>query len=590
MKRVILILFLVFGTLQLFCKVSVDSYVKKRKIGLNDFLEYTIEISGEDLKKVNAPGLPHIKNFDNLGSSSSHSSSMQIINGKMTSSVTKSFTYTLRPKNTGKFLIPPIKVKVKNKNYITEAISVEVVRGTTESIPKSRNYKSQKYSNTESDELSDNLFILADVSKKNVYKGEPITVDYKIYTRYDIANLSFQEEPNFNGFWKENIYKAEYKNFERAKYKGQIFNVMRLTSVALFPTSTGKLMIPSIKMTIDVRTQPQSFFDFGSTKRFSVASKSVPINVKEIPFNSPSGFNGAIGDFKIRSSISNTDLKVGDSFTYTLKISGSGNISQFDQPTLPEIIHMRFLDPEITAQINEDKISGSKTIKYLVIAQEQGTFTIPQVPFTFFDTKQGKFVTKKTKPYTINVAEGSNVFVQSSTAQSLVRMEGTDISFIILNDKVQDLRLNFKSLFYWFIWFIVILTIPVSLLVAKERNKLSHDTDYLRQKRAGKILKKYLNEATVAAKDNRIEFYTFAQNGLSNFIADKLNIARGSTFEIILDNLNKQKIDDVMVEMIRVFFDECNKARFMPGGFSKDKIQSDFVSLKNIIGDVSKKV
>ena len=373
MKRIILISLFIVIFSQLFCKITVDSFVKNRKVGLSDFVEFTIEVSGEGLNRISAPKLPLIKNFDDLGSSSSHSSSIKIINGKRTSSVTKSFTYTLRPRNTGKFIIPPITLKIKNKKFVTEAISVEVVKGTTANLPKTGNRHSQS-SNNSSDELEDNLFIVAEISKKNVFIGEPITVDYKVYTRYDISNLSFLEEPKFSGFWKEDIYKAEYKNFERAKYKGQIFNVMKLTSVALFPTSTGKLYIPAIKMNIDVRTQAQSFFDFGSTKRFSITSDKVQINVKEIPTQAPAGFNGAIGNFKIRSSISNTDLKVGDSFTYTLEISGSGNISQFEQPKLPEITHMSFLDPEITAQIIENKISGKQTIKYLVISQVDGTF------------------------------------------------------------------------------------------------------------------------------------------------------------------------------------------------------------------------
>ena len=587
MKKIFLFLLTFFYLFLLFAETSVTAYVEERKIGINDLLKFTIEISDDSDKNIKQPSLPDIPGFDYLSTSSSHSSSMQIINGRMTSSVTQAFTYSLRPKRIGKFIIPPISIKMNRKKYVTDAISVEVVQGSTQKLPPSNRYRDQ--SQASSADVEDNLFIVAEVSKRDVFKGEPIKVDYKIYSRYNIANLEFTDEPQFNGFWKEVISRAEYKNFTRARYKGQIFNMMPLLSVALFPSSTGKLEIPEINMTVDVRVEPRSFFDFGSTKRFSIGSKSVSVNVKDIPAtNKPVNFSGAIGRFTVKSSISQTELKVGDTFTYTLEISGTGNISQFEQPKLPEMNHLRFLTPEITSDINADKISGLKTIKYLVIAQEKGTFTIPSLEFAYFDTQKKQYEVLKTKSYTINVEEGDGLYIPSSMAQSSIRAEAKDIRFILTDIVLKRHRLLYKSFLYWFVWILGLISIPVSLLIVKEKTKLADDVDYIRQKQAAKIIKKYLKEAANAVKENKLEFYSFAQNGLSSYLSDKLKIARGSTTETIIESMYSKQLDTQLITEIESFLVRCNQARFMPGGFSNDSIHDDFSNLKTIVQKISK--
>ena len=427
------------------------------------------------------------------------------------------------------------------------------------------------------------------MNKSVVYKNEPITVEYKLYTRYDVINLDFASEPTYNGFWKEEISRPTQIRFSRTNYKGVLYNVMSLGKYALFPTQDGKLEIPSLEMDITIRTQPQSFFDFGSSKNYSIKSNKRYVTVKEIPIqDKPENYTGAVGTFKIQSSVSSNELKTGDSFTYTLIISGKGNFKHFDAPTLPEIKKFRFIDPEITVDLNKNKISGTKTVKYLVIAQEKGVFTIPPIGFSFFDTNTGKYVTRQTKSYTINVAEGKNMFVGGTSAQSFVESEGADIGFIINSEKIKSISFLYNNIFYILIWILLFISVPISLVISKEQSRLAGNADYFRQKQANKILKKYLKQAANYADRKEIGFYAAAQTGLSNFISDKLKIPRGSTTEIIIEKLAKWNLSSNFVEELREFMERCNQARFMPGGFSSDMIKNDFDHLKKIISHLSK--
>lgn len=568
--------------------LRIDSYVNKSKIGLNDRLQFTIEISGEKANRVTEPQLPEIKGFRNLGSSTSTSSSVSIINGKMQSEYTRKYTYTLVPKAIGKYIIPPITIRFDKQTYTTTTITVEVVEGTTEPPPTAGNFRSNQ-SRPTADSFEDNLFLIAEIEKKDYWENEPITVNYTLYTRYNITNISFGEEPNFSGFWKEDVFTPSQINFERKKYNGVLYNAMLLKTILLFPTQSGKNEIPSMELLVDIRTEPTSFFDFGSTKQYSIKSKPLRINIRELPTTGkPSNFTNAVGRFSLESKISQTELKVGDSFTYTLALKGEGNLKQFDIPTLPEIRHLRFLDPEITNEINPDQKSGTKTIKYLVIAQEQGVFTIPPLEFSYFDPQQGRYRTLKSQSYSLNVAEGNSSFISSSTAQSLVQAEGKDIGFIIKNTTLENKVIWFDSILYWLILFLMLLALPTSLIYVRQKEKMQANTDYQRQRRADKVLKKYMKQATEYYKDKEIKFYTAAQTGLSSYLCDKLHIPRGSSTEQIIAEFSHRKIAPELLEKIKSFFENCNKARFMPGGFSQQNIEEDFEILNSIISEISR--
>lgn len=567
--------------------ISVEAYVDKKKVGVQDFLKLTLNISGEKADNIPAPNLPDIKNFSNRGVSTSSSTSMSIINGKMTSKTSKEFIYTLQPQKMGNYLIPPVNIQIDGKNYTTDPIQINVIAGSANPPPRTSN-RSKNPKNNNSN-ISDNLFLKTDISKRDIYVNEPTIVKYKLYTRYNIANLSFGSDPNFEGFWKEDIYVPKAVDFTTETIDGIRYNTMLMRSVALFPTESGLLELPELELIVDIRQQARSFFDFGSTKRYTVKSKKKNIQVRSIPEkNKPPTFRNAVGSYKLSSKINKEKLKVGDSFTYTLKISGKGNLKQFNISSLPEIRNLRFLDPEISTHINNDKISGYKTIKYLVIVQEKGKFTIPSLEFSYFDTDLKKFITKKTLAFTIEVTEGDKTLIHSSSAQSLVQKEGSDIGFIITNSDLNDHNLYFNSFMYWLLWVISIIFIPASIIFSQEKLKLMENENYLRQKRAKKILKKYMKKASTEAEKQNMEFYSAAQIGLSNYLADKLKIPRGSSTEKLLTQLKTHKIQDPILENIEEMFQICDQARFMPGGFSKNNISENYKMLQDIVNDISK--
>ena len=102
-------------------KISVNIRVDKSRITLDDRIQLTISVEGSS--SPGDPQLPSLDAFDVI--SSGRSSRIQIVNGRMTSSI--DFNYILIPKKKGRFTIPPISLKVKGRKYTTSSVAIEVL-------------------------------------------------------------------------------------------------------------------------------------------------------------------------------------------------------------------------------------------------------------------------------------------------------------------------------------------------------------------------------------------------------------------------------------------------------------------------------
>ncbi len=574
--------------------LSIQSYVDVTKVGINDTFTLTIEISGKNASKVDEVKLPNKLDFDVIGQTSSSSSSITIVNGKMERKTTKSFIYTLQPQKIGTFIIAPISLTFKGKTITTSPIKMVVTKNSG-NRPSHQNRQQQNQffadpftSNQPRQNISkNNTFVIAKLNKNTVFEGEPVIVSYYLLTKDRLLNLSFGKSPDYKGFWKENLYTADKVSFQRTNYKGQIYKQMLLTKIALSANNSGKLFIPSLEMNVQVSVPARSFFDFDSSRQITVRSKKIPLTVLPLPTkNQPVSFTGAIGQFTLEDSLNVSGLKVGDSFTYTLKIKGKGNFNQFVAPQLKKMVHFHFLDPETkTGFFDKTNMSGIKRIKYLVIAEEVGNYQIPKIEFSFFNPQIKKYITLSTKPHNLEIKAGKKSFIPNGFVQSNVSSEGADIGFIYTTISKKPKQLLFDKFVYWLIYLFSILSLIGAYYYSKEKNKLLNNTEYRRIKNASKILKKYLKEAEEYSKNGDKKFYSSSQVGISNYITDKLNISRGSTTSEIYDKIKSGKFANILDD-IKEYFEICDRARFTPEEISKEKIQSDEEKLRSLISKI----
>ena len=117
------VLFATFGVVARAADVTFKASAPEAVVMGETFrLSYTVNAEGRDIR------VPEIPDFEVLiGPSTSTNMSTQIINGKMTTETSLTFTYILQPKKEGTFNIAPATIKVKGANYTSNALVIKVL-------------------------------------------------------------------------------------------------------------------------------------------------------------------------------------------------------------------------------------------------------------------------------------------------------------------------------------------------------------------------------------------------------------------------------------------------------------------------------
>jgi hypothetical protein len=159
------------------------------------------------------------------------------------------------------------------------------------------------------------------------------------------------------------------------------------------------------------------------------------INVKPLP-PAPLGFTGLVGSFDISAQISKTDLKVGESATLEVTVSGTGNVQQIPEPAFPELPSFKLYDDKPSGSVRRsgDRLTGRRTFRKALVPMTPGEHQVPALELPFFDPQSGRFQTASTSAMTLVVspAEGKEElrlteFVSPDTGKVSVRILADDI-------------------------------------------------------------------------------------------------------------------------------------------------------------------
>lgn len=447
-----------------------------------------------------------------------------------------------------------------------------------------------------------NLFIKVTVDKSKAYVGEQITASYKLYARLPM-NVAISKLPSLNGFWTQDFIIPNKGNIkpEEEIIDGKRYQVFLLKKSALFPQQTGTLTLDPAEAEGQARIVTQvrqrnpfgdafgndpfmqqfgslmmndPFFnsDFFNTMAYKdvpvkLRSAAVKINAIPLPENGkPANFGNAVGNFTIASKIDKTKLTTDDALTYTLRITGSGNLKLIEAPKLNLPNGLSTYDPQVIDTITgrTTTITGSKIITYTISPNVPGDYQIPAVSFSYYNPQTNSYVTLNTEPVTVHVAKGKHYNPSVARTKSL-----TDIHPIAAAP-LKNLKYQSKPLFftagYWSMYALPMLAF-VGLLVWKRRDEeLSRDTARLRNRRANRIALKRLNTAQKLLKEGRKQpFYEEVSKAIWLYLSDKLNIPLSAlSRERAHEALHEKHISTQLLGRIDNTITECETALYAP--------------------------
>jgi hypothetical protein len=525
---------------------------------------------------------PEISDFYVLsGPNQSTSTSIQIVNGRRTSSYNITYTYYIQATGAGRFTIPPAKVTVESKEYSSRSLEIEVVASEGSEQPSAQSGGSSSSQKPEDVDLSDELFVRILTDKKSIYRGEPLVATIKIYTRVQISGFGESEMPDFAGFWTQEIEAPTQLNLVRENVGGKIYNTGMIRKVILFPQKSGEVTISPFRLETYVREQvqrPRSPFDdfFGSSYSNvlkPLESPAVKITVKELPDGAPAGFTGAVGKLALQAEIDNTEALTNDAISYKVSISGTGNLQLVEAPKINFPPDFESYDPKVQTDVKntEGGQTGGKTFEYLLIPRHAGNFRIAPVSISYFDPQARQYRTLTTKEFNLTIGKSDEeeiVGVIAGRTKEDLRIIGQDILFI--KDEVFRLHRIGKS-FYGSTEFILSYIISLGLFVfililRRKRIRRMQNIELVRNQRASKEAKKRLKEASLYMKKNETEaFYEAILKALVGYLVDKLNIPVSEmSKEKAREGLHKYNIEEILIAEYIDLADICEMARYAP--------------------------
>ncbi|NSW45847.1 MAG: protein BatD [Bacteroidales bacterium] len=524
-----------------------------------------------------------------MGPSTSSSSSISIVNGQVSQDISYSYSYVLSADKEGKYTISPAEAIVNGKTYKSNAITIEVVKGNTNVANQNNrsnyNYDNDNYSQP-ANVSNEDVFIRVNVNKTNVYQGEQLVASVYIYTRLNIVGFEDIKFPNMNGFWSEDLENPNQINLKQEYINGQLYGVGLLKRVILSPTRSGKLTIDPVQATIMVQQKVQSrrrsIFDdfFGTYQNVSkkLVSPTITIYVKPLPENKPQPFSGGVGSFNLESHVDNTSVKMNEAFTYSLKLSGTGNIKLIDIPKPNFPSDFEVYDPKTTNNysIKDGQSSGSKTVSYIIIPRHHGNYTIPAFDFHYFDLKTRSYKTIHINEVTISVSKDSSynaTAVVSEFAKKDVSVLGSDIRYI--KNKVEPLKpihqYIWASTLFKMVYPFSFLLLIVLLFLRREQIKQRANIMAMRNKKANRVATKRLKQAQKCIKtNNQNQFYEEITKALWGYLSDKLMIPIAEfTRESAIEKLKEKNIENEIIDELNQILDNCEYARYAPSAINQ---------------------
>lgn len=561
-------------------QVEFTAKVSKKKLGLNERLRIDFEMNqdGDNFEP------PSFEGFRVLGGPN-QSISNSWINGKR--SYSKTYSFFLAPLKKGIATIGQAAIEVDGERY--KSLPVEVVVTEAVEIPKDGN---------NADYLaSENVHLVAEVSNTNPYLNEAITVVYKLYVSNQVSITSNWREidsPKYADFWSQNLDQKGQLQIYEGQYRGEDYRYVVLRTAVLYPQKTGELSIEplTLDVPIDVRSNRRDFFGRFMTTRVNktISAGRRTINVKPLPLeNRPEDFTGAVGFFDFDSSISRSELDAQESLEYSVTVRGEGNLKLFElpKPQFPNAF-------EVYEPARNDKIStrtsgmrGSVSEVYTLVPQNQGTYPLPPLSFSYFDPNLERYITKTTQDHIVSVINGP---AQESALQN---NERADTNLVVVDtDRFSYIKLQsdwlarspapwFGTWAYWRWVLGLLIFLPLWFVLSAIRNRYLGDTASRDLRKRKRLIAQYLSQAK-AEQQNPTAFYAALERSLHLFLKAQLKLeTSGLSKENIRALMTQRTLTQDAIDRLIGLIERCERARYAPT--TAVDVQNDYNEAQEVI-------
>lgn len=555
--------------------VTISAEARPSEVGTEETVTMHLQVEGVPRAAIETPAAPPVTNLEVEDPVPVVGRELSFDEGGLTRRIT--FEWTYHPIEAGVGRIGPTTVTVRDETFRTDPIRVQIVPqsqrpGTGRSVgPEPFSPRGAPRSQ---DALApEALFIRTTASADEVYQGEQVTVEYRLFFRPGIRFRQSRMTDAWEapGFWREELEVPAQPKPEPTEAFGRTYRTIALKRVALFPTQTGRLEVDPLRIRTEARPEmgrrgnlnPQ-----GQYEPVTLSSQAMSITSHRVPPDAPPSFDGAVGTFALETSLAADSVEVGESVEFIARIEGTGNIAILSPPNVETPTDLAVYEPVAETDLDRggSVIRGSKTFTYTVVPQANGRYTVPPVTYSYFDPETEQYETLHSAPVTLYATGDVPPQAKSQTGRGLPI---GDIAGPI-EDPGRWVRTN-RSPLHRQPWAYGALLIPVVLAAGgiayrhyaemkaasteELTEGLSSAQDHLREAHG------HLRE------EDRQAFYESIERALLVFLTTRLDLDRtpaGVQREALVQSLATYDLPPEEHEAVQALLNVCHEAQFSP--------------------------
>jgi len=573
------------------CEVKFKAEIDRTRLYLGERTTLTIILEGEGVdtrQGVESPEVePHFEIVNQIGPQVQ--TSMQIINGKFTSSSSWRMTYILEAREVGNFQIPPLVQRLGNRVYRTEAIFVQILEP-----PEVETHEENGWAPPEDPYLD------TKPDKAEAYVGEQVVVSWYLYNHRNIYNLKIGSRPPLTEFKVEELETAKQLNPQVKSFNGLSYNVAFIQNFALFPLKSGKAAIGPLELIYSIPTRKADLFGRRIYQDKSLSSAPLSITVLPLPEEGrPPDFSGAVGEFSLDATLEKDHVRAQDSLNFTVSITGTGNIEFIKAPSLnfPSSLEVYPPEAETEKMIKGGKLVGRRTFKYILVPQKEGDLVLPGISFSYFDPGVKKYQSLESPGFSLHVEPArlrpaSPVALSPDLTREEVKLIKSDMRYLKPDKSALKEEGGYlvRSPLYLGVHVIPLFAFFAAYYFRTRKDRLAADPRLKRSRQAHPLARRRLRRAKgILDESHAPDFYAELSRSLTQYFADRFQMeAPGLTSEKIEQVMKEKDIAPDVRERFHLVLSRCDQARFGAVGSDQEGMRKAYQEALRVISELEK--
>ncbi|WP_340674179.1 BatD family protein [Microbulbifer salipaludis] len=356
---------------------ELTASVDRNELAINETFTLTLRYSGG--QRGGQPDFDLLEqDFEVL--SRQQSNQYRVINGQAESFV--EWTLILAPLKEGKLFVPSLHLH----GQVSDAIPITVNQAGQSPSGNSRK-----------------AFLEVELDKDKVHVQEQLLVKVRLYTTVGLHDIA-TDQLQVRG---AHVEKVDEQRFER-RIDGVGHAVYELT-YAVFPESSGELQIPALNyVAVTGRRDPFSLFNRNAQRiRLRSEAKTIQVEPKPDSYSGSHWLPAASLGLVQSWSKDPEEFKVGEPITRIITLRAEG-LRAAQLPPLPALnIEGLKTYPDQAQQEDQPRmngITGSRIETTAIVATKPGSYQLPPVTITWWDTKNGRQRATQLPAFRFNVS------------------------------------------------------------------------------------------------------------------------------------------------------------------------------------------